>query len=54
MIGIPKTRGMEFQDLVCFNKALLSRQGWRLLRSLDSRIAKIMDSSNEILDNHLI
>jgi hypothetical protein len=34
--------GMGFRDLSCFNKALLAKQVWRLWKSPDSLIGKIM------------
>lgn len=37
-----KKGGMVFQDLVCFNKALLVKQCWRLLKNPDSLAAKII------------
>jgi hypothetical protein len=33
---------MGFRDLVVFNRALLAKQGWRLISKLDSLVAKIM------------
>ncbi|XP_059428496.1 uncharacterized protein LOC132162251 [Corylus avellana] len=34
--------GLGFRDLVCFNRALLAKQGWRLWSTPDSLTAKIM------------
>jgi hypothetical protein len=36
--------GLGFRDLVLFNKALLAKQGWRLLQNLDSLTAKIFQA----------
>ncbi|KAL5574974.1 hypothetical protein UlMin_016673 [Ulmus minor] len=33
--------GLGFRNLECFNKALLAKQGWRLLRNLDSLVGKV-------------
>jgi hypothetical protein len=44
-MGIPKDRGgMGFRDLVNFNKALLAKQCWCLLKSPDSLAAKIISA----------
>jgi hypothetical protein len=34
--------GMGFQDLTCFNKALLAKQGWRIIQNLDSLVGSIL------------
>jgi hypothetical protein len=34
--------GLGFRDLVSFNKALLAKQGWRLLQDPDSMVGKIL------------
>jgi hypothetical protein len=36
------TRGMSFRDFTCFNKALLTKQSWRLWNQPNSFMAKIM------------
>jgi hypothetical protein len=36
--------GLGFRDLVLFNKALLAKQGWRLLQNPDSLTAKIFEA----------
>jgi hypothetical protein len=36
--------GMGFRDLSCFNKAMLAKQVWRLWKTPDSLIAKIMNA----------
>ncbi|XP_059446647.1 uncharacterized protein LOC132178216 [Corylus avellana] len=42
-MSLSKTQGgMGFRDIVTFNKALLAKQIWRLWKSPDSLIAKIM------------
>jgi hypothetical protein len=42
-IGMAKDRGgMGIRDLVNFNMALLAKQCWQLLKSLDSLTAKII------------
>jgi hypothetical protein len=39
----PKSKGgMDFQDLRCFNKALLAKQGWRLIQNPDNLAGKII------------
>jgi hypothetical protein len=42
-MGVPKAKGgLGFRDLVCFNKALLAKQCWRLLKNPDSLTARII------------
>jgi hypothetical protein len=42
-MGLPKEKGgMGFRDLICFNRALLAKQSWRLFHSPDTLIGKIM------------
>lgn len=42
-MGLPKDcSGMGFRDLVSFNKALLAKQCWQLMKSPESLIARIL------------
>jgi hypothetical protein len=42
-IGISKSRGgMGFWDFLCFNKALLAKQSWRLWQFLDNLASQII------------
>jgi hypothetical protein len=42
-MGIPKSKGgMGFWDFNCFNKALLTKQCWRLWKSPNSLVSRIL------------
>jgi hypothetical protein len=43
-MGLSKAKGggLGFQDLTLFSKALLAKQGWRLMKNPDSLIARIL------------
>lgn len=44
-MGVSKTQAwMRFRDLVSFNKALLAKQCWRLLKNLDSLVTQILQA----------
>lgn len=43
LMGISKNQGgLGFRDLVCFNKALMAKQCWRLLKNPNSLAAQII------------
>jgi hypothetical protein len=57
-MGIPKSKGgMGFRDFRCFNKAFLAKQCWRLWRSLDNLVSRILSAkyyvNNTILEAKL-
>jgi hypothetical protein len=42
-MGVTKNKGgLGFRDLSMFNKALLAKQVWRIMKNPDSLVAKIM------------
>lgn len=42
-MGLSKDQGgLGFRDIGCFNKALLTKQGWRLVQQPESLVAQIM------------
>jgi hypothetical protein len=44
-MGVSKAQGgLGFRDLVIFNKALLAKQCWRLLKNPDSLVARILQA----------
>jgi hypothetical protein len=49
--------GLRFRDLTLFNKALLAKQGWQLMKNLDSLIAWILKAkyypNSSFLDSSL-
>jgi hypothetical protein len=48
-LGVSKMQGgMGFQDLDIFNRALLAKQGWRLIKFLDSLVARIMRGKHHL------
>jgi len=52
-----KGGGLGFQDLTLFNKALLAKQGWRLMKNPDSLIGRILKAkyypNSSFLDSSL-
>ena len=40
-----KEGGLGFRDLHSFNKAMLAKQGWRLIQNLDSLCARILKAN---------
>jgi hypothetical protein len=57
-VGAPKEKGgMGFRDLEIFNRALLAKQGWRLIKFPESLVARVMKAKyypdGDFLSAHL-